>query len=171
MSCTNDLLTELGGWLNTVAHNFATGYLHWEDLYQEGALAVLESGTVVEPLAKTIAVRAMNKYRKRHGSVRVTNGAAGADHTPLKRQGYEDLTQLGYESSIDGVFWENLEGETDGEKRDVETLRQWTDSSDSFGDFCKTTGLSIRAVRDRINRASDRIREKWQSKGVEYDCY
>lgn len=160
MSCTNDLLEGLGGWLNTVAQRFANGYLQKEDFVQEGSLAILTAEAQEEALAKTVALRAMTKLRKRHDLVRTSTGS-GKVCVGRSQCDMGHLTVV-YEDS--GVFWDNVEAAL--QPADYEALRRWLDSDDSLDQIGRTSGVSGRTLRGRVERACRTLRER---AGVEPD--
>jgi RNA polymerase sigma factor (sigma-70 family) len=154
LTCTNDLLEGLGGWLNTVARKFANGYLQWEDLYQEAAVAVLRAGVTEEALAKTVALRAMSKYRDRQGLTRTSKGRC-----VVGRSQWSDLEQVVTTDEPAGVFWDNLSGHMTPDQ--LQVLRLWAESGQSTADIGRALGVSGSAASSRLRKALQQVKEKW----------
>lgn len=154
MSCT-ETVERMGGWLNTVAQKFVRdGYVDRDDLIQEATVAILESGAEDEALAATVAVRAMNRYRNRHGINRFANGKY-----TIGRSDYDDLHKLSVSAEPDGVFWDNLSASMTSLQ--LRTLRLWAEEGRSVAEIAVIDGVTAVAVKERLKIALQKVRKKW----------
>ncbi len=148
---SSELVVGLKGWLRTVAYKFANeGYVDGDDYTNEAAVAILKAGVTEEPLAKTVALRAMSKYKRRHGLVR---------RSQLGRAEYDDLSKITYSDEPTGVFWDNLSDCMTAEQ--FRTLRLWAESGRTAAEIGTAERISVRTVNDRLKVAFQNIKEKW----------
>ena len=160
----NEVVEGLMPWLTTVAGKFANRSKHMdrEDFVQEGALAILAAGAEDEPLAKVIALRAMMKFRDRGGPVRVVKKGR-VTFCPISHHSAEVQGIMGKPEEPEGVFWDNLANAVCPSELDA--LRRWVESDDSADEIGRQVGVAGRTMRLRLQRACEKIRERWGVEG------